>query len=52
LRGALKRGPAIEARLGTNPYKFGMIGSTDSHTPLAAGLLPRRLLHVPAQRWR
>jgi hypothetical protein len=34
-REALKRGLAIEARLGTNPYKFGMIGSTDSHTSLA-----------------
>jgi hypothetical protein len=35
-REALKRGLALEARLGTNPYKFGMIGSTDSHTSLAA----------------
>jgi hypothetical protein len=34
-REALKRGLAIEARLGTNPYKFGQIGSTDSHTALA-----------------
>jgi hypothetical protein len=34
-REALKRGLAIEARLGTNPYKFGMIGATDSHTSLA-----------------
>ncbi len=34
-REALKRGLAIEAALGTNPYKFGMIGSTDSHTSLA-----------------
>jgi hypothetical protein len=34
-REALKRGLAIEAKLGTNPYKFGMIGSTDSHTSLA-----------------
>jgi hypothetical protein len=25
----------IERRVGTNPYKFGMIGSTDSHTGLA-----------------
>lgn len=34
-REALKRGLAIEKRLGTNPYKFGMIGATDSHTALA-----------------
>jgi len=34
-REALKRGLAIEATLGTNPYKFGMIGSTDSHTSLS-----------------
>jgi hypothetical protein len=35
-RSALKRGLAFEAKLGTNPYKFGMIGSTDSHISLAA----------------
>ena len=34
-REALKRGLAIESRLGTNPYQFGMIGSTDSHTSLS-----------------
>ncbi len=34
-REALKRGLVIEAKSGTNPYKFGMIGSTDSHTSLA-----------------
>jgi hypothetical protein len=34
-REALKRGMEIEALLGTNPYKFGQIGSTDSHTSLA-----------------
>jgi len=34
-REALKRGLALEKRLGTNPYKFGMIGATDSHTSLA-----------------
>ena len=36
-REALKRGLAIEARTGVNPYKFGMIGATDSHTALATG---------------
>jgi hypothetical protein len=35
-REALKRGLAIEAKLGTNPYKFGIIGATDSHTSLAS----------------
>ena len=34
-REALKNGLKHEANLGTNPYKFGMIGSTDSHTGLA-----------------
>jgi hypothetical protein len=34
-REAFKRGLAIEARLGTNPYKFGVVGATDSHTSLA-----------------
>lgn len=34
-REALKRGLAIERETGVNPYAFGMIGSTDSHTSLA-----------------
>jgi hypothetical protein len=34
-REALKRGLVLEARFGVNPYKFGLIGSTDSHTSLA-----------------
>ncbi len=34
-REALKRGLQLERKLGTNPYKFGMLGSTDSHTGLA-----------------
>ncbi len=34
-REALKRGLAYDAKLGANPFKFGMIGSTDSHTGLA-----------------
>ncbi len=34
-REALKNGLVLEERLGTNPYKFGMVGSTDSHTSLA-----------------
>ena len=34
-REALKQGLALEARLGVNPYKFGLVGSTDSHTSLS-----------------
>ncbi len=37
IREALKRGLAIEATTGVNPYKLGMIGSTDSHTALSTG---------------
>jgi hypothetical protein len=35
-RAALKNGLKIEKELGTNPYKFGMIGSSDAHNGLAA----------------
>lgn len=35
IRPALKRGLSIERNLGVNPYRFGLIGSTDSHTGLA-----------------
>jgi hypothetical protein len=34
-RSALKLGLKLESELGVNPYKFGLIGSTDSHTGLA-----------------
>jgi hypothetical protein len=34
-REALKQGLKYEQELGTNPFKFGMVGSTDSHTGLA-----------------
>jgi len=33
-RSALKNGLKLEKELGVNPYKFGMVGSTDSHTGL------------------
>jgi hypothetical protein len=36
-REALKVGLLLEEKLGTNPYKFGMVGATDSHTGLATG---------------
>jgi len=35
-RSSLKRGLVVEDRIGVNPYKFGMIGSTDSHTSMAS----------------
>jgi len=35
-RSGLKRGLEFEQKLGVNPYKFGQIGSTDSHTSLPA----------------
>ena len=34
-REALKNGLVLEQKLGTNPYKFGMVGATDSHTSLS-----------------
>ncbi|MBK9521025.1 MAG: DUF3604 domain-containing protein [Rhodocyclaceae bacterium] len=34
-RQALKNGMLMESRLGANPFKYGMIGSTDSHTGLS-----------------
>jgi hypothetical protein len=37
VRSALLRGLSLEAQLGVNPYAFGMVGSTDSHTALATG---------------
>jgi hypothetical protein len=36
-RSALKLGLSLEKTVGSNPYQFGMIGSTDSHTSLATG---------------
>jgi hypothetical protein len=35
-RAALKNGLKLGQTLGTDPYKFGLIGSTDAHTGLAA----------------
>jgi hypothetical protein len=36
LRQALKNGLLLEQKLSANPYKFGLIGSSDAHTGLAA----------------
>ena len=35
-RSALRNGLRLEQELGINPYKFGLIGSTDAHTGLTA----------------
>jgi hypothetical protein len=34
-REALKNGLVLEKKFGTNPYKFGLVGATDSHTGLS-----------------
>jgi hypothetical protein len=34
-REGLKRGLQLEAELGINPFKFGLVGATDSHTALS-----------------
>ena len=35
-RSGLKNGLLLEKELGTNPYKFGLVGSSDAHTGMAA----------------
>jgi hypothetical protein len=35
-RSAFKNGLKLEAELGANPFKFGLIGSTDAHNSLSA----------------
>ena len=35
-RSGLKLGLKLQADMGVNPFKFGMIGSTDAHTSMAA----------------
>lgn len=56
-RSALQIGMQLEQKLGVNPYKFGMIGSTDAHTSLATtreenmfGKTPH--LEPSADRWK
>ena len=34
VRSGLKRGLALEAELGINPFKFGLVGASDTHTGL------------------
>jgi len=40
VRSALKMGLELEAEIGLNPYQFGVIGSTDSHTGLSSAEEP------------
>ncbi|MFT5442265.1 MAG: hypothetical protein ACI8W3_001307 [Myxococcota bacterium] len=40
VRSALRRGLELEREIGVNPYRFGLIGSTDSHTGLATAEEP------------
>lgn len=35
-RSGLKRGLLLEAELGANPFKYGLVGATDTHTGLTA----------------
>lgn len=56
-RSALKLGLQQYAALGVNPFKFGMIGSTDAHTGLAAveenNFWGKVIASEPsAERWR
>lgn len=40
VRSALKSGLELENTIGVNPFKFGMIGSTDAHTGIASAEEP------------
>ncbi len=40
VRSALRTGLDLEARLGVNPYRFGLIGSTDAHTGVSSAEEP------------
>ena len=37
LRDALKNGLALQARFGANPFKYGMVSGSDTHTALMTG---------------
>jgi hypothetical protein len=57
IRSALLRGLEIEQSTGANPYKFGLIGSSDSHTGLSSveenDFLGKLALDaLPQQRYR
>ncbi len=40
VRAGLRTGLVLEARLGVNPFRFGLIGSTDAHTGLSSAEEP------------
>lgn len=57
-RSALKTGLDLEEQLGVNPFKYGLIGSTDSHTSLSTadndnfwGKFPREFPRAQLRRW-
>jgi len=57
-RSALKTGLDLDVQLGVNPFKYGLIGSTDSHTSLSTadndnfwGKFPREFPRVELRRW-
>ncbi len=51
-RSALKLGLRLDAELGANPFKFGLVGSTDSHTSVSAiaeeNFMGKASLHEPS----
>ena len=57
-RPALKRGLALKESTGVNPFKYGLIGSTDSHTSLSTadsnnfwGKFSREFPSMRMRRW-
>ncbi len=54
-RSGLKRGMELEEKIGANPYKVGLIGSTDTHTSLATADEDNffgKLSHVEPSQYR
>jgi hypothetical protein len=54
-RSGLKRGLELEEKIGSNPYKVGFIGSTDTHTSLATADEDNffgKLSHVEPSQYR
>ena len=56
-RAALKNGIKIAEQVGVNPFEFGIIGSSDSHTSMAAveedNFLGKFVLNLPKPgRWK